>query len=405
LWLSRSYFKAGNQKEAARYMAQFFKEYPDSPLKGTVEDELTELALKYQREESASGQQAAKAAAAPETGVVAQGASGAEKQPTSSQDETARLAAEKAAGEKAELERAAAAKAEADRKASERIALEKAEADRLAAGKAAGEKADLERVAAAKAEAERKASEKVALEKAEADRLAAGKAAGEKAELERVAAAKAEAERKASEKVALEKAEADRLAAGKAASEKAELERVAAEKAEAERRTSEKVALEKAEAERKAVVAAAKQKDLEASQSLRKQAISEYKSVVDNYPGSQAALNATRRLKELGIAYPAAMTAQAAATVQANENTSVLSVEVDRLAVVEFTLAAEQQTVEVGKRFSVPFEVINRGNSSDTFIFESGLPKEYMTRFVASAAPDKPIARTPSCCRVNGLTE
>src|SRR6185369_694544 len=324
LWLSRSYFKAGNQKEAARYMAQFFKEYPDSPLKGTVEDELTELALKYQREESASGQQAAKAVAAPETGVVAQGASGAEKQPTSSQDETARLAAEKAAGEKAELERAAAAKAEADRMA----------------------------------------AEKVALEKAEADRLAAGKAASEKAELERVAAAKAEAERKASEKVALEKAEADRLAAEKAASKKADLERVAAEKAEAERKASEKVALEKAEAERKAVVATAKQKDLEASQSLRKQAISEYKSVVDNYPGSQAALNATRRLKELGIAYPAAMTAQAAATVQANENTSVLSVEVDRLAVVEFTLAAEQQTVEVGKPFSVPFEVINRGNSS-----------------------------------------
>ncbi len=409
LWLSRSYFKAGNQKEAGRYMAQFFKEYPDSPLKGTVEDELTELAAKYQRgEEPVAGQQAAKAVAAPVAGIVAQGESGAEKQPASPQDETARLAAEKAASEKAELERVAAAKAEADRKASEKIALEKAEADRLAAGKAASEKAELDRVAAAKTEADRKTSEKVALEKAEADRLAAGKAASEKAELERVAAAKIEADSKASEKIALEKAEADRLAAGKAAGEKAELERVAAAKAEADRKASEKVALEKAEAERKAVVASAKQKDLEASQSLRNQAISEYKSVVDNYPGSQAALNATRRLKELGIDYPAVMTAKTAATVQANENTSVLSVEVDRLAVVEFTLAAEQQTVEVGKRFSVPFEVVNRGNSSDTFIFDSGLPKEYMTRFVASAAPDKPIARTPQLLpgeRFNGMIQ
>jgi len=354
LWLSRAYFKAGNQKEAARYMAQFFKEYPDSPLKGTVEDELVELAVKYQRgEELLAGQQAAKAAAAaPTAGIVAQGES----------------AAEKAAAEKAELERMAATKAEAERMASEKAALENAEAERLAAEKAASEKTDFERVAAAKAEAERKAAEKIALEKAEAERLAAEKAASEKAELERVAAAKAEAERKA----------------------------------------AEKIALEKSQAERKVAVAPAKQKALETSQSLRNQAISEYKAVVDSYPGSQAALNATRRLKELGIDYPAAMTAKAAATVQPGENISVLSVEVDRLAVVEFNLAAEQQTVEIGKRFAVPFEVINRGNSPDTFIFESGLPKEYMTRFIASAAPDKPLEKTPQLSpgeRFNGMIQ
>ena len=65
LWLSRSYYKSGNQQDAARYMAQFFKEYPESPLKGTVEDELTELAAKYQKSESLPTQQTAKTTAAP----------------------------------------------------------------------------------------------------------------------------------------------------------------------------------------------------------------------------------------------------------------------------------------------------------------------------------------------------
>ncbi len=77
-------------------------------------------------------------------------------------EEQARIAAEKAAAEKAEAERLAAEKAEA-----ERLAAEKAEAERLAA-----EKAEAERLAAEKAEAER-----LAAEKAEAERLAAQKKA------------------------------------------------------------------------------------------------------------------------------------------------------------------------------------------------------------------------------------
>ena len=110
------------------------------------------------------------------------------------EEEAARIAAEKAAAEKAEAERLAAEKA----------AAEKAEAERLAA----------ERAAAEKAEAERLAAERAAAEKAEAERLAAEKAAAEKAEAERLAA----------EKAAAEKAEAERLAAEKAAAEKAEAE-------------------------------------------------------------------------------------------------------------------------------------------------------------------------------------
>ncbi|MGB9080623.1 MAG: tetratricopeptide repeat protein, partial [Desulfuromonadaceae bacterium] len=50
-WLARSYFKAGNQQEAARYLSQFSKEYPDNSLKNTVEDELLSLTARYEKGE------------------------------------------------------------------------------------------------------------------------------------------------------------------------------------------------------------------------------------------------------------------------------------------------------------------------------------------------------------------
>src|SRR6185369_2646218 len=53
-WLSRSYFKSGNQQEAARFMSQFTKEYPDNPLKGTVEEELLNLTARYEKGEKLS---------------------------------------------------------------------------------------------------------------------------------------------------------------------------------------------------------------------------------------------------------------------------------------------------------------------------------------------------------------
>lgn len=290
LWLSRSYFKAGNQKEAARYVAQFFKEYPDNPLKGTIEDELKELGLRYQREQSPAGQMVAKASEVPAAGIVNASASSSAAPSNPPADETARLAAENTAKEKAEQERIAVAKAETDRQAAQKLTAAKAEADRQAAVKAAKVKP-------------------------------------------------------------------------------------------ATKRTIAK--------------AAAKQKEADTSQALRDQAIAGFKAVADSYPGTEAAANAINRLKKLGINYPLAAASKTAAAVNTGETTRVLSVEVDRQAVVEFTLAAEQQTVEIGKRFSVPFTVVNRGNSSDTFTLESGLPKEYLTSFTASAAPDKPLAKTP----------
>ena len=231
-----------------------------------------------------------------------------EQEQANENDLALKLAAEKAAKEKAEAEAKAAAekeakeKAEAEAKAAaEKAAKEKAEAEaKAAAEKAAKEKAEAEAKAAAekaakeKAEAEAKAAaEKAAKEKAEAEaKAAAEKAAKEKAEAEAKAAAekaakeKAEAEAKAAaEKAAKEKAEAEaKAAAEKAAKEKAEAEAKAAaekaakEKAEAEAKAeAEKAAKEKAEAEAKAEAEkAAKEKaEAETAQTATEETVAE----------------------------------------------------------------------------------------------------------------------------------
>lgn len=51
-WLSRSYYKTGNQMEAARYMSLFGREYPDSPLLALVEDDFFRLVARYEKGES-----------------------------------------------------------------------------------------------------------------------------------------------------------------------------------------------------------------------------------------------------------------------------------------------------------------------------------------------------------------
>lgn len=49
-WLARAHYNSGHRQDAARVMARFVKEYPDSPLKGTVEEELLTLAAGYRGE-------------------------------------------------------------------------------------------------------------------------------------------------------------------------------------------------------------------------------------------------------------------------------------------------------------------------------------------------------------------
>jgi uncharacterized membrane protein len=264
-WLARSYFKAGNQREAARYLSQFSKEYPDNPLKSTVEEELLTLTARYERgEQLPTGtpltkqpdRMAAQKIKAEKERIAADKAE--EAKHAAAVAESARIAAlklaeENAAAEKVEMARVAAAKAE-----QERISAEKAEEAKLAASRAeailkAEADAEATRIAAQKAEAMQQAqaqAERVRISRskteeatqataaAESARIAALKlaeenAAAEKVEAARVAAAKAEQERISADKAEEAKLEASRAEAILKAEADAEATRIATQKAEA----------------------------------------------------------------------------------------------------------------------------------------------------------------------------
>jgi uncharacterized membrane protein len=350
-WLARAHYKAGNNQDAARYMAQFTREYPDNPLKNTVEDELLTLASQFE----ASGQAAAIAKA---DAAALQHA------------EAQRLAQEQAAREAA------------DRAEKARILKARAEEERLAR-----EKAEAERVAQLKMEDERKAKQS-----AEQQRLAAAKAeterlAREKAEADRVAQLKLEEERKAKEAV-----EQQRLAAARAAEE-----RVAGEKAA----QAKQLAAQKALEEQKAAAAAAEQR------ALREKAISEYQRILVQFPGTPAAKTAAARLNQLGVTVSAPAVAKA--DLKAPTDTAqVLSLEVAQYAAFEFGVQSQRQPAEVSRTVAIPLEVLNRGNGSDSFYLASGFPAEFGARFSAAATPDQAINQTPVLApgeRFNGLLQ
>jgi uncharacterized membrane protein len=429
-WLARSYYRNGNNQNAAKYLSQFSKEYPDNPLKGTVEEELLNLVARYERGESLAS------APVPGTGVAARKAAPSEQE---------RSAAEQAAQIKADKERAAL-KVEAERQAAAaekaRIAAVTRERERIAAEQAAKVRAEQERVAALKAEAERKAAEAAAAEKArsaatkrEQDRIAAEQAAKAKAqqlaklEQERIAAEqaaqakaeqmravvlKAEAERKAAEAAAAEKArsaavqrEQERIAAEQAAKAKAqqlaklERERIAAAQAAKVKAEQERVAAVKAEAERKATVAAAaaaekarsaEEKARAARSTYREKAIAQYKAIIGTYPGTPAATTAAAKLRELGLAVALP---PVPVTEPPLENSQVLRLQVAQYAGFEFNVLPRPDTYTIASTVMIPFEIINRGNGSDSFSLESSFPAEFRTRFASSAHPEVSINQTP----------
>ena len=291
-WLSRSYYKVGNQQEAARYLSQFSKEYPDNPLKNTVEDELLTLTARFEKGEKLPVgvppvKQPDRLAA-----LKAEEA----KQAAAAKVERERIARETAEREKAEMQRVADLKAEEARQVaaaveSARVAAAKAEQERIAREAAEREKAEMQRVADLKAEEAKQVaaaveSARVAAAKAEQERIAREAAEREKAEMQRfadlkveeakqvaaaveaarVAAAKAEQERIARETAERENAETQRVAdlkaevakqvaaaieSARAAAAKAEQERIARETAERENAETQRVADLKAEEARK----------------------------------------------------------------------------------------------------------------------------------------------------------
>jgi len=501
-WLSRSYYKNGNLRDAARVMSQFSKEYPDNPLKGTVDEELLALTARYEKGEQlpasslpATGSDAPLAirkADAEKTRLVREKA--AQEQRAREKSEQERLALAKAEEQRQSLEKAAIAKRVLEEAEQQKLALIKSEEERKAAERLKAEQALLEqaeheklvkqqdemlRLALAKAEQKRIASEKATVEKeaaekaaraeqyriviakAEADRRAAEaeekRLAAIKAEADRIAGEKAEQQRIARERVEKERAAVAAAEAARQAAAQKELERTAAAAADAERLAQEKAALAKraaeaeqqkmallkqeqersaaemAEKERLAVAAAASQqvskpvqpppaeqpaavavavkpvaavtdeqhavqqreadeKARAAKAALREKAIAQYKSILVTYPDSKAAAAAAGKLKELGVAV--ALPVQAAAAEPQSENAQVLRLEVAQFAGLEFNLPAQPQAYNVAQRISIPFEITNQGNGSDSFYLESGFPAEFSAGFSSAAAPAQSINQT-----------
>ena len=391
-WLSRSYYKAGNLQEAARYLSQFSKEYPENPLKNTVEDELLSLTARYEKGEKLPV--GAHPVTTPDQ-LAAQKAKAENERITAAKAEETRLAAEsahvaalkqaeeKAAADKKEQERVAAAKVEQERISREIAAREKVEQDRLAAAKteesmqteAAAEAA---RIAAQKAETEKRA-------KAQADRERMAQA---ESELIRINTLKAENERKE----ATEKAERERIATAKAEeAKKAESARLISLKAEEDRKTAERETKETAN-RRLAEQKLAEEKTKAAKLAYREKAIGQYKNIIDKFPSSSAAVIAAAKLRELGVAV--ALPPQTVAT-PLPENAQVLRLEVAQFAGFEFNLLPRPDAFAVGTPVSIPFEVVNRGNGNDSFYLESAFPADFKVHFASANAPGVAISQTP----------
>ncbi len=306
--------------------------------------------------------------------------------------------------EKAEQAKAASAKAEQARIA----ALQEAEARKIAAAKAEQEriaavKAEESRMAAAAAESARIAALRAEKERQDQERAELLRLAAVKAEQEKLTAVNAESDRRA----ATEKAEQERQTIAKAeearkAALAAESARLASLRAEEERRSAEKAALA-AESARQAAIRADEQKMAQQriaedkiraeKAALRDKAIAQYKSIIDKYPSSTAAATAAAKLRELGVAV--ALPPKVAAVEPLPENAQVLRLEVAQFAGFEFNLQARPAAYNVARRISVPFEIINRGNGSDSFNLESGFPAAFNAGFAAASSPEASINQTP----------
>lgn len=338
-WLARAQFKAGNKEEAARLMAEFNRDYPDSPLAGTIEEELQTLAADY----AANG----KITVAAQKDQPAQAV---EIPPADDKKEVEELLLA-AAREATALE--ARNKAIAQKRASEERLKREQEAARLAALQHAEQNAanEAEKKRAAKLHAE----ERAAREKAELERMAAAKAAAERAAQERAKAIAVEEKQK------------------KAA------QQLAAAKAEAEKQQAEKTRLAQEQA------------------AMREKAIAEYKRILDQYPGTAAARTAAERLDTLGVAVakPQKQLPLASIAESGSANTQIFNFEVAQYAAFEFNPLYPLPPVLVAKPAAIPFQIINRGNGQDSFYLSSGFPSEFGIRFAAATLPDQAINQTP----------
>jgi hypothetical protein len=206
----------------------------------------------------------------------------------------------------------------------------------------------------------------------------------------KLAAEKAEAERAASEKAIAENAEAEKATKEKAAAEAAWQERVSAEKATAEKSATVKTAPRKVAKAKRTEPAAAASSSQNAA--MREKAIAGYKSVIAKYPGSRAAAVASAKLRAMGIAVPSRAGAASAASVA---NAQIMNLEIEQFADCELNLQPAEAGYPAGRRFSIPFELVNKGNGQDSFSLESLFPTDFNTGFASASNPDTPITITP----------
>ncbi len=249
------------------------------------------------------------------------------------------------------------------------------------------------RVAAEKADSERLAAEKAFAEKAESEKLAAAKTASMATETEKhVAEEKAATESAWQERVAAETAASEKAATRKSTAAKAALEKVASEKAAVRKSAAAKATLEKA-AKVKRPEPAASPRMVRNAAAMREKAIAGYKAVISKYPGSRAATVAAAKLKELGTSGRSARVRSTAPTSGANAQ--IVTLEIEQFADCGLNLLSSGQSYPLGKRFSIPFELVNQGNGLDSFSLESGFPPEFDIRFASSSAPETYMNVTP----------
>ena len=130
---------------------------------------------------------------------------------------------------------------------------------------------------------------------------------------------------------------------------------------------------------------------------MKEQALREYRSVQEKFPGTQAASVAAERLKVLQEGKPATVRKPGVVAVPTRGAAPANSItfEVGQYAAADFSLRPYSAASEAGQKLAVPFEVVNRGNGADNFSLEQGFPAEYRARIAAAARPEMPLAETP----------
>lgn len=360
-WLSRAYFKNGNEQDAARMLVQFSKEFPGNPLRDTVEEELSALVVRYQKGE--------KLATGPPVPQLEQ-----------LKTAWAKAAEEQRAAEKSEQEKLAKLKAEQEQAAAEamRIGTVQKEQERLAAEKESArqvaQRREQEKQAVIlaeqrKAEAEKQAAirqeqEKQALILAEQQRTAeAEKQAAIRQEQEKQAAILAEQQQKAeAEKQAALKQEQEKQAALRAEQQrKAEAEKLAAIKLEQEKQAAILVEQQrKAEAEKLAAIKQEQEKQAAQAEQQRK-AEAEKLAALKLEQEKQAAIQAEQQRKaeaeklaaiKLEQERQAAIQAEQQRKAEA-EKLAALKLEQEKQAAI---LAEQQRKAEIEKQAAIKQE-------------------------------------------------